>query len=76
MNVVYNEKGKARGRVCVTCTISSMVPGDTWETTISECSSIEYIRVCAARLANKTGRRFSITSTVEMKGAVVVRRTA
>lgn len=76
MNVIYNEKGKARGRVCVTCTLSSMVPGDVWETTISECSSIEYIRVCASRLANRTGRSFSINSTMEMKGAVVVCRTA
>lgn len=76
MDIKYNEKGQAKGRVCVACTLASMGIGEVWETTEKEAAKDTYIRVCAARLGKTTGRRFSVNSKVEDKGRITVTRIA
>lgn len=76
MEIKYNEKGQAKGRACVACTIASMNVGDVWETTAAESAKDSYIRVCATRLGKTLGRTFTVRARVENHGVITITRTA
>ena len=74
MEIIRSDKGKARGRVSVARTLSTMKHHETWETTTTEVDP-DYVRAACAKLARLTGKQFNVSHTLSMDTQVVIRRT-
>lgn len=74
MEIIRSDKGKARGRVSVARTLSTMKRHETWETTTAEVDP-DYVRAACAKLARLTGKQFNVSHTLSMGTQVVIRRT-
>lgn len=74
MKLIMNEKGAARGRICVRQTLQTLEISETWNTSVQHIGSIAYLRAAAHALA--PGMLFSISAKKVNQGLISVTRVA
>lgn len=75
MKVQITEKGKNKGRVSVTRTLSTLAVGESWTTNTSEVD-LRYVRVACTYMARHMNREFTVSNTLDMGEVITIKRTA
>lgn len=75
MEIQITDKGKNKGRISVTRTLSTLAVGESWETT-TEDVDLGYLRVACTTLGRRINREFSVSNTLDMGQVIVITRIA
>ena len=75
MQIIKNNNGRAKGKVCVTKTLASMEPGEMW-TVSSSLIDYNYLTTACYNLSKKMKRVYETSARAELKGKITVTRTS
>lgn len=75
MEIIRSEKGKNKGNISVTRTLSTMRKRERWTTSTAEVN-IGYVREAACKFAKLYGKEFTVAHTVEMGEEIIITRIA
>lgn len=75
MEIIRSEKGKNKGNISVTRTLSTMRKREKWTTSTADVN-IGYVREAACKFAKLYGREFTVAHTVEMGEEIIITRIA
>lgn len=75
MQIIKNTNGRAKGKVCVSKTLASMEPGETW-TVSPNIIDYNYLTTACHNLSRKLKRVYETSARAELKGKITVTRTS